>query len=315
MKLIDILVEELPKRDGWPAKASHAVYAKRFSRVCFTVGGAPAMTGDDVSIFEDDGADHGASWLSGALLDCEEPVDYATAIITREQYESALAAKNEGWIEWGGGECPVPCGTIVDVKHRCGAVSENQQAWPKRHKESDVMVNPLSNAGQAFWRHENSVMDIIAYRLHNTNEAEKVRASAWSAYAGITEADDESDLNECIGQATWPLWNGEGLVPPVGCVCERSWAGDEWLSCRILFASDQIVVIKLEESGIEDAYNIGDVTFRPIRPEAERRRDDICDKIYGAMTNAKRKDNRSDMAEEIYDAIAAGKIPGLRLED
>jgi hypothetical protein len=241
--------------------------------------------------------------------------DWDTAIITREQYESALAAKNEGWIEWGGGECPVPCGTIVDVKHRCGAVSENQQAWPKRHKESDVMVNPLSNAGQAFWRHENSVMDIIAYRLHNTNEAEKVRASAWSAYAGITEADDESDLNECIGQATWPLWNGEGLVPPVGCVCERSWAGDEWLSCRILFASDQIVVIKLEESGIEDAYNIGDVTFRPIRPEAERRRDDICDKIYGAMTNAKRKDNRSDMAEEIYDAIAAGKIPGLRLED
>lgn len=241
--------------------------------------------------------------------------DWDTAISTREQYESALAAKNEGWIEWGGGECPVPCGTIVDVKHRCGAVSENQQAWPKRHKESDVMVNPLSNAGQAFWRHENSVMDIIAYRLHNTNEAEKVRASAWSAYAGITEADDESDLNECIGQATWPLWNGEGLVPPVGCVCERSWAGDEWLSCRILFASDQIVVIKLEESGIEDAYNIGDVTFRPIRPEAERRRDDICDKIYGAMTNAKRKDNRSDMAEEIYDAIAAGKIPGLRLED
>lgn len=241
--------------------------------------------------------------------------DWDTAIITREQYESALAAKNEGWIEWGGGECPVPCGTIVDVKHRCGAVSENQQAWPKRHKESDVMVNPLSNAGQAFWRHENSVMDIIAYRLHNTNEAEKVRASAWSAYAGITEADDESDPNECIGQATWPLWNGEGLVPPVGCVCERSWAGDEWLSCRILFASDQIVVIKLEESGIEDAYNIGDVTFRPIRPEAERRRDDICDKIYGAMTNAKRKDNRSDMAEEIYDAIAAGKIPGLRLED
>ena len=241
--------------------------------------------------------------------------DWDTAIITREQYESALAAKNEGWIEWGGGECPVPCGTIVDVKHRCGAVSENQQAWPKRHKESDVMVNPLSNAGQAFWRHENSVMDIIAYRLHNTNEAEKVRASAWSAYAGITEADDESDLNECIGQATWPLWNGEGLVPPVGCVCERSWAGDEWLSCRILFASDQIVVIKLEESGIEDAYNIGDVTFRPIRPEAERRGDDICDKIYGAMTNAKRKDNRSDMAEEIYDAIAAGKIPGLRLED
>lgn len=297
MKTIDLLVQALPAIGGWPEKVTHI--GQDYDRELMFYGRGNVRSG----IFLDQlAADHRKHGKSGAK-------------ITREQYEAALAAKDDGWIEWGGGECPVPCGTIVDVKHRCGAVSENQQAWPKRHKESDVMVNPLSNAGQAFWRHENSVMDIIAYRLHNTNEAEKVRASAWSAYAGITEADDESDLNECIGQATWPLWNGEGLVPPVGCVCERSWAGDEWLSCRILFASDQIVVIKLEESGIEDAYNIGDVTFRPIRPEAERRRDDICDKIYGAMTNAKRKDNRSDMAEEIYDAIAAGKIPGLRLED
>lgn len=235
--------------------------------------------------------------------------DWDTAIITREQYESALAAKNEGWIEWGGGECPVPRGTLVDVRYLCGDVNRHIKAG-----EPDSSGG-IDTAFAVRWSKLGAEYDIIAYRLHNTNEAEKVRASAWSAYAGITEADDESDLNECIGQATWPLWNGEGLAPPVGCVCERSWAGDEWLSCRILFASDQIVVIKLEESGIEDAYNIGDVTFRPIRPEAERRRDDICDKIYGAMTNAKRKDNRSDMAEEIYDAIAAGKIPGLRLED
>lgn len=305
MKLIDILVEELPRRGGWPKSAANATQDED-GEVCFSRCRLPEFGF---------AAWNNGDWVYGTTFHTAKATDYATAIITREQYDAALAAKNEGWIEWGGGECPVPCGTAVDVKHRCGAVSENQQAWPKHHKESDVMVNPLSNAGQAFWRHENSVMDIIAYRLHNTNEAEKVRASAWSAYAGITEADDESDLNECIGQATWPLWNGEGLVPPVGCVCERSWAGDEWLSCRILFASDQIVVIKLEEGGIEDAYNIGDVTFRPIRPEAERRRDDICDKIYGAMTNAKRKDNRSDMAEEIYDAIAAGKIPGVKLED
>ena len=139
MKLIDILVEELPKRGRWPAKASHAVYAKRFSRVLFTVGGAPVIAGDDASIFEAHGAGRGVFWLPGSTLDCEEPIDYATAIITREQYEAALAAKNDGWIKWGGGECPAPCGTMVDVKHRCGAVSENQQAWPKHRKKSDVM--------------------------------------------------------------------------------------------------------------------------------------------------------------------------------
>lgn len=69
-------------------------------------------------------------------------------------------------------------------------------------------------------------------------------------------------------------WDGTGL-PPVGCECERSWAGDKWLSCKILFTSNQIVVVKLKGSGIEDAYNIGDVTFRPIRTEAERAIDEM----------------------------------------
>lgn len=56
MKLIDILVDELPKRGGWPAKASHAVYVKRFSGVSFTAGGAPVIVGGEVSIYESVGA-------------------------------------------------------------------------------------------------------------------------------------------------------------------------------------------------------------------------------------------------------------------
>lgn len=39
----------------------------------------------------------------------------------------------------------------------------------------------------------------------------------------------------------------------------------------------------------------------------------ICDVIYGAICKADRKDNRSDEAEAVYDAIAAGKIPGINL--
>lgn len=300
MKLIDILVEELPKRDGWPAKASHAVYAKRFSRVCFTVGGAPAMTGDDVSIFEDDGADHGAFWLSGALLDCEEPVDYATAIITREQYEAALAAKNDGWIEWGGGKNPpVSTNTVVDVKLEKGYV---QSGYP---------------AGEYSWEHIWQGSNIIAYRLHQPTKSEQVRAAAWNAYAGITRADDEADLNECIGQDAAPVWSGEGH-PPVGVECEYSWAGEPWASGVIRYISKHTIIIETQGDSTGDtecAYHPTDIKLRPLRTEADRKRDDICDKIYGAMTNAKRKDNHSDMAEEIYDAIAAGKIPGVKLED
>lgn len=129
--------------------------------------------------------------------------------------------------------------------------------------------------------------------------------------AALAAKNDEADLNECIGKDAVLVWNGEGVIPPVGCVCERSWAGDEWQSCKILFASGQIVVVKLKESGREDAYNIGDVTFRPIRPihsEAEQKREEVVKVITltGWCQTA---------AEEIYDLVAAGKVPGMKLED
>ena len=91
----------------------------------------------------------------------------------------------------------------------------------------------------------------------------------------VTREQYEAYPNECIRQFVAPLWNGEGLTPPVGCVCERSWAGDKWQPCKILFASNQLVVVKLKGSGAEDAYSIGDVTFRPLRTEAERAIDEM----------------------------------------
>lgn len=205
--------------------------------------------------------------------------DWATAIITREQYEAALAAKNDGWIEWGGGECPVDTKTLVDIRLKVGFTYKS------------------CHPGDYSWRHAGGGGDIIAYRLHKPQE--------------VTKADDEADLNECIGQDAAPVWSGEGL-PPAGCECECQFRG-EWQKCTILFSGKQIVVVMVGDDGYP--FESKGSLFRPIRSEAERKRDDICDKIYGAMTNAKRKDNRSDMAEEIYDAIAAGKIPGLRLGD
>lgn len=316
MNLIDVLVEELPKRGGWPNNATHCVCMadEHFGLVSFTKDGAPVfnnVSNEWTILTENDSSWHSFDFES------EQPIDRETSVITRDQYEAALAEKNEGWIWWGGGECPVPCGTIVDVKHRCGAVSENQQAWPKRHKESNVMVNPLSNAGQAFWRHENSVMDIIAYRLHQPTKSEQVRADAWDAYAGIEKVNDEADMNECIVQEPVTTWSEEGL-PPVGCVCERSWAGDEWLRCEILFMSHHIVVVKLKESGAEDAYNIGDVTFRPIRSETGRKRDTATQSMNSVWREVAGKEVNGKLLsiyEVIYDAIEAGKIPGVKLED
>lgn len=291
MKLIDILVEELPKRGGWPEGVS-----KISSTSCGRV-------------FFDGQSPHGFTLpvASDAWDSHKHPFSYTNAV-TREQYEAALAAKNDGWIDWPGGKCPVEKGALIDVKWRDGKVDA---AIPAK------MRCPSRERQAIIWHHGGHELDIIAYRLYQPNEAEKVRASAWSAYAGITKADDEADLNECIGQDAAQVWGGEGL-PPVGCICEISWAGDEWQQCEILFRSNQFVVVKLKESGMEDAYNIGDVIFRPIRPEEELKREEAIAKITDAICGEIPDTGMATAAKyaaRAYDAIAAGKIPGLRLED
>lgn len=304
MKLIDILVEELPKRDGWPEGV-----------VAITQDSDKAInnykTADGLETNEHGTWRYSSAW-EGYSLPASDSLclasDYATAIITREQYEAALAAKNDGWIDWPGGKCPVEKGALIDVKWRDGKVDA---AIPAK------MRCPSRERQAIIWHHGGHELDIIAYRLYQPNEAEKVRASAWSAYAGITKADDEADLNECIGQDAAQVWGGEGL-PPVGCICEISWAGDEWQQCEILFRSNQFVVVKLKESGMEDAYNIGDVIFRPIRPEEELKREEAIAKITDAICGEIPDTGMATAAKyaaRAYDAIAAGKIPGLRLED
>ena len=164
MKLIDILVEELPKRGGWPEGAARL---------------AQDPDGDIQMLSNRHAYLVSVGWTGDGRSDCHgqyaarklEPLasDYATAIITREQYEAALSAKNEGWIEWGGGECQVADFLKVEYQLRGGA----------KGSESAKILE---------WQHEGGRHDIIAYRLHQPQEAVQPKA------------DDEADLNECIGQ-------------------------------------------------------------------------------------------------------------------
>lgn len=188
--------------------------------------------------------------------------------------DAALAAKNDGWIEWGGGECPVNPSEMVDVIFgRGGRVSTNiADCWR--------------------WNHSGTDSDIIAYRLHKPQEE-------WQ-----NKADDEADLNECIGHDAAPIWNGEGL-PPVGCECECQFGG-EWQKCTILFSGKQIVVVMVGDD--EYPFESKGSLFRPIRSESDRKRDEAVKAIMltGWCQTA---------AEEIYDLVAAGKVPGIKLED
>ena len=171
MKLIDLLVQELPKRGGWPEGALNATQDKD-GEVGFSAGAVPEFCYD---------AWDGGDWC-GNEFHTIRASDYATAIVTREQYESALAASkavvgHDGWIQWAGGECPVDSDAIVEVKCR----------WHNQHQYNN------DRAGDFYWSHTGSNADIIAYRLKQPTKSEQ-------DFDDAAEADGEADLNECIGQ-------------------------------------------------------------------------------------------------------------------
>ena len=288
MKLVDLLVQELPKRCGWPEGALNATQDKD-GEVCFSSGATPEF---GYAAWE------GGDWC-GNEFHTIRASDYATAIITREQYESALAASkavvgHDGWIKWAGGDCPVDSDAIVEVKFR----------WhnPRQYNND--------RAGDFSWSHNGGRCDIIAYRLHDH---------------GINSRDNddtiEQDLNECIGQDVDPTWNGDGL-PPVGTICEakvpRSITGWEWREVKVVEsgipgAEKEVLVYDLETT-----FPSWTDEFRPLRTEAEKLRDEAGLALYHAINwNAEGEmvsPSRMEDYKKAYDAISAGKIPGVKLE-
>ena len=294
MRLVDLLVQELPRRGGWPEGALNATQDKD-GEVCFSADAVPEF----VCIVWT-----GGDWC-GNEFHTVSASDYATAIVTREQYEAALAASKsvvgrDGWIQWHGGKCPVDSDAIVEVKYR---------------NPNNYQLNN-DRAGDFYWSHNGFDGDIIAYRLQQPTKSEQ-------ACDDVAEADDEADLNECIGQAPVAEWNGEGL-PPVGCECEYLNSNGEWSTVKVKYSSDQLIVIsgatkilgEEQETEIAKDIIIDKPKFRPLRMGPERKRDAFINAVLDDMRSIPWACDLSlrDEVAVIYDAIAAGKIPGVKLE-
>lgn len=71
--------------------------------------------------------------------------------------EARLASMND-WIEWVGGECPVPKGTPVMIRLRDGS---EHGPLPALHLNTGLDVD----ASSMFWRNDGDMVDIIAYRI------------------------------------------------------------------------------------------------------------------------------------------------------
>ena len=111
LKLIDLLVQELPKCGGWPTSADYAGYKNSSRDITFTYGGKPGFNLlGDLSIFSN--ADAGSRWVVGASVPAQVPEDSTTAIVSRREYLAALEASKKP--KWDGEGLP-PIGSEIEV--------------------------------------------------------------------------------------------------------------------------------------------------------------------------------------------------------
>ena len=127
-----------------------------------------------------------------------------------------------------------------------------------------------------------------------------------------------------------PAWNGEG-VPPVGEKVEffinpRFGYRNDWIPAagtemevvahKTTTDGNDVAVCYWDEDGAGRSCCFVPESLKPLRTEAKRKRDAAVEAIHWYMPEfIPDTPNKYYHAKKIYDAIAAGKIPGVKLDD
>ncbi|ELY6201943.1 hypothetical protein SNQ28_000621 [Cronobacter malonaticus] len=116
-----------------------------------------------------------------------------------------------------------------------------------------------------------------------------------------------------IAAAQQPVWDGEGL-PPVGCRIE-AFSGGEWVEAIVTYNEppechgDAAAWKEVLAFDCKTTRPFWTDEFRPIRSEADKRRDEAI-----AALKKLKPQLVGELAGYLYDEIAAGKIPHIRIE-
>lgn len=142
----------------------------------------------------------------------------------------------------------------------------------------------------------------------------------WCGENSMQESRDRGDslitreqYEAALAASQQAAWFGEGL-PPVGIKCLTiGEAGDNaWYECDIL-AHTMLLRKKVAVFQYGDHVSCSsEEWFKPISTEAGRKREDTKNAI-AELCRASASNGHS--ADLIYDAIASGKIPGIKLGD
>ncbi|BBJ66270.1 hypothetical protein [Enterobacter sp. 18A13] len=104
-------------------------------------------------------------------------------------------------------------------------------------------------------------------------------------------------------------WDGEGL-PPAGCRVEANYGG-EWVEATVAYTDRPEAhgdAVAWKEALVFDCKTTRPFwadEFRPIRSEADKKRDEAIKKICEVLSVGK---NTEDDAKNIYEYIKSGKI-------
>lgn len=194
------------------------------------------------------------------------------------------------------------------------------QELPKRGGWPDgaLSITQDNNGSLCVWDTNDPHYDRFSWKHHTGNSL----VYYWHGINAVPLSCDHKEsivtywqYKAALAESQKPAWNGEGL-PPAGCECEFISNDTSWGVVRVIGMDDDKVVIK--PSG-EIYYGItpsNRQVFRPLRTESERKRDETISEIGKAsQLISNNKEQIKHIAKHIYDAIAAGKIPGVKLED
>lgn len=158
MTLLELLVEELPGRGGWPNRGILAVQDVD-KWICFS-------TLPEVEINGGEWGNNGGEWVSCIKKSDHLAEDYSKAIITREQYEAALAASKS---KWDGDGLP-PIG--MDIEYKFTKVK-----YRTDFSRGKVLAYGIQNVFMEHWSSKNEFLqplDKIEFRPIRS-EADKKR--------------------------------------------------------------------------------------------------------------------------------------------
>ncbi|MCM7455843.1 hypothetical protein M8R64_10165 [Enterobacter hormaechei] len=139
----------------------------------------------------------------------------------------------------------------------------------------------------------------------------KLSVVAEDTHRSVTRQQYEAAL-----AASKPEWGGEGL-PPVGMEIEYKFTK---VNYRTDFSRGKVLAYGMHNAFMEHWSSknefiqpLDKIEFRPIRSEADKKRDDAIESM-ASLIDYRSGCSAKPLAKWIFDEIAAGKIPHIRID-